>query len=335
MNIRSSIMKITPENAALVQPAQASFPPAASSYLKGMLACIVAALLFGTMFPVMTHALTHIDPFSFTALRYLVGGVCFVILLRWREGPGALGLDGHSGWLAWLLGSIGFCGFGSFVFLGQKLAGPEGALTASIMMATQPMIGLLVNSAMKRVAPPLPAFLFILMSFAGIALVVTKGDIAALLSAPQNYSANALIVVGAACWVVYTFSGAYFPRWSGVKYTTMTLLLGLPTIVGLAVALLATGAVPTPSGDDLIAILPDRLYMGPVAGFAAVLLWIVGNKILTPLNGVLFVDIVPITTFTVSALTGVVPSTGQLIGAALSGTALILNNLYQRRRAAR
>ena len=334
MNIGSSIMKITRENAAPVQPAQGSFP-ADGGYFKGMVACVVAALLFGTMFPVMTHALTHIDPFSFTALRYLLGGVCFVLLLRLREGPGALRLEGGSGWLAWLLGSVGFCGFGSFVFLGQKLAGPEGALTASIMMATQPMIGLLVNSAMKKVAPPLPAFLFILMSFVGIALVVTKGDLAALLSQPQNYSANALIVVGAACWVVYTFSGAYFPRWSPLKYTTITLLLGLPTIVGLAVALLAIGAVPVPSQADLIAILPDLLYMGPIAGFAAVLLWMTGNKILTPLNGVLFVDIVPITTFTVSALTGVVPSAGQLIGAGLSGTALILNNLYLRRRAAR
>jgi len=328
-------MKITRESVILVQPAQGSFPPAAGGYLKGMLACIVAALLFGTMFPVMTHALTHIDPFSFTALRYLIGGVCFVILLRLREGPGALSLDGGSGWLVWLLGSIGFCGFGAFVFLGQQLAGPQGALTASIMMATQPMIGLLVNSAMKRVAPPLPAFLFILMSFAGIALVVTKGDIGALLSQPQNYAANALIVVGAACWVVFTFGGAYFPRWSPLKYTTMTLLFGLPTVVGLALALLAIGAVPVPSQGDLIAILPDLLYMGPIAGFAAVLLWMTGNKILTPLNGVLFVDIVPITTFTVSALTGVVPSSGQLIGAGLSGTALVLNNLYLRRRAAR
>lgn len=52
--------------------------------------------------------------------------------------------------LAWLLGSIGFCGFGSFVFLGQQLAGREGALTASIMMATQPMMGLLVNSVVRK-----------------------------------------------------------------------------------------------------------------------------------------------------------------------------------------
>ena len=332
MIIGSSIMKISQEKVAAAPLSEAT--SSSGVYFKGMVACIVATLLFGTMFPVMTHALVHIDPFSFTALRYITAGAAFLAFLRYREGPGAFSLDGHSAWLAWLLGSVGFCGFGSFVFLGQQLAGPEGALTASIMMATQPMIGLLVNSAMKRVAPPLPAFLFILMSFAGIALVVTKGDIAALLSAPQNYSANALIVIGAACWVVYTFSGAYFPRWSALKYTTMTLMLGLSTIIALAVGFLATGVEPVPSRADLAAILPDLLYMGPVAGFVAVLMWVTGNRMLTPLNGVLFVDIVPITTFTVSALTGVVPSAGQLIGAGLSGTALILNNLYLRRRAA-
>jgi drug/metabolite transporter (DMT)-like permease len=56
------------------------------------------------------------------------------------------------------------------------LAGRDGALTASIMMATQPTIGLIVNSSARRIAPPLYSFLFILMPFAGVALVVTKGD---------------------------------------------------------------------------------------------------------------------------------------------------------------
>jgi hypothetical protein len=221
------------------------------------------------------------------------------------------------------------------VFLGQQLAGREGALTASIMMATQPMVGLLVNSAIRRSLPPLPVFGFILMSFSGIALVVTKGDISALLAEPQNYAANALIVVGAACWVVYTFGASYFPSWSSLKYTTMTLMLGLTSIIGLNLVLLATGTISLPSAADLTAIIPNLLYMGPVAGFAAVLMWATGNRILTPLNGVLFVDIVPITTFTVSALTGVVAAPLQLAGAAVTGMALILNNLYLRRRAKR
>ena len=333
MIIKAPAMKISQEKIVPATVSEGISP--AASYSKGVLLCVAAAVLFGTMFPVMTDTLTHIDPFTFTSLRYLVGGACFLILLRIKEGPGAISLKGGSTPLAWLLGSIGFCGFGSFVFLGQQLAGPEGALTASIMMATQPMVGLLVNSAIRRSLPPLPVFGFILMSFSGIALVVTKGDIGALLSEPQNYAANALIVVGAACWVVYTFSASYFPNWSTLKYTTMTLSLGLTSIIGLNVLLLATGTISLPSMANLTAIIPNLLYMGPVAGFAAVLMWTTGNRILTPLNGVLFVDIVPITTFTVSALTGVVAAPLQLAGAAVTGAALILNNLYLRRRARR
>jgi drug/metabolite transporter (DMT)-like permease len=104
-----------------------------------------------------------------------------------------------------LLGSIGFCGFGSFVFLGQQLAGEQGALSASIMMATQPMMGLLLNALVRRSAPPLPSFLFVLVSFTGVALVITGGDLRAALLAPQHFAASGPIVLGTLCWVVYTF----------------------------------------------------------------------------------------------------------------------------------
>ena len=304
-------------------------------YWKGVLLCVVATMLMGIMFPVMTDALTRIDPFSFTSLRYLVAGCAFWALLRFKEGKGALQANGESIALAWLLGSTGFCGFGSFVFLGQQLAGPEGALTASIMMATQPMMGLLVNAIVRKSVPPLYSFLFILMSFAGVALVVTKGDLAAVLREPQHYSANALIVLGALCWVIYTFGAAHFRRWSALKYTTMTTWLGLTTILGLNALLFACHAVAVPSAAALRAIVPHLLYMGPIAGFVAILFWNMGNRILTPLNGVLFMDVLPVTTFVVSSLTGIVPGRMQIVGACMTGTALILNNLYLRRRARR
>jgi hypothetical protein len=59
-----------------------------------------------------------------------------------------------------------------------------------------------------------------------------------------------------------------------------------------------------------------------------------GNKIITPLNGVLFMDVVPVTAFIISALTGLVPHPTQVYGAMITATALILNNLYQRRQLA-
>ncbi|MFM0300501.1 DMT family transporter [Paraburkholderia sediminicola] len=305
------------------------------SYWKGVVFCVLATILMGIMFPVMTSALVYIDPFTLTSLRYLIAGTAFLVLLKIKEGKGALKANGESLALAWLLGSVGFCGFGSFVFLGQQLAGREGALTASIMMATQPMMGLLVNAIARKRRPPFYSFLFILMSFAGVSLVVTKGNVAAVLREPQHYSANALIVLGALCWVIYTFGASHFKSWSALKYTTMTTWLGLTTIISLNVLLFALHAVPVPSATALRAIVPHLLYMGPIAGFIAILFWNMGNRILTPLNGVLFMDVLPVTTFVVSSLTGVVPGHWQIAGACTTGAALIFNNIYLRRQARR
>lgn len=71
--------------------------------------------------------------------------------------------------------------------------------------------------------------------------------------------------------------------------------------------------------------------MALVAGLVAVLCWNVGNRIITPTNGVLFMDVVPITAFIVSALNGVVPTNMQITGAVITAMALVLNNLNQRK----
>jgi len=65
------------------------------SYAKGLLCCLIATVSFGLMFPVMTSALTRIDPFSFTSLRYLVAGAAFLMLLQHKEGKAAFRLKGE------------------------------------------------------------------------------------------------------------------------------------------------------------------------------------------------------------------------------------------------
>jgi hypothetical protein len=56
---------------------------------------------------------------------------------------------------------------------------------------------------------------------------------------------------------------------------------------------------------------------------------------LTPLNGVPFMDVLPVTTFVVSVISGLIPTHMQIAGACMTGSALILNNLYLRQRAQR
>lgn len=302
-----------------------------NSYLKGLLCCLLATISWGAMFPVMTHALKHLDPFNFTTLRYGIAGIAFALLLLYREGRNAFRLRGERGGLAWLFGTLGFAGFGFLVFLGQHLAGPGGALTASIMMATMPMLGLLTIWALKKVRPRVSTFGFILLSFSGVVLVITNGNVAAVLHSPTSLTANLLLIAGALCWVLYTIGGSYFPTWSPVRYTTLTTLLGMISVAVIDLILMVTGTIAVPDAASVTAVIPHLLYMALVAGLIAVLCWNVGNRIVTPTNGVLFMDVVPMTAFIVSALNGVVPTHIQITGAAITAIALVLNNLNQRK----
>lgn len=302
-----------------------------NSYLKGVIFCLLATLSWGAMFPIMTHALHQIDPFTFTAFRYTIAGIIFVTFLYFREGRGAFKLDKNI-FLLWLFGSAGFAGFGFFVFLGQKIAGPDGALSASMMMATMPLLGLLLTWMLKGIRPPILTFYFIALSFLGVILVITKGSPLLIFSSPQNYGANLLMLLGAICWVLYTIGATYFPTWSPIKYTAITTLLGLPTIYIVTFLLLITGTIDFPSSSIVMSITPELIYMSLIAGFVGVLCWNAGNKIITPINGVLFMDVVPVTAFLISIMEGVVPKGGQVVGILFTVSALIFNNLYQRYR---
>ena len=305
-----------------------------SKYSTGVLFCLVATLSWGAMFPVMTSALRYVDPFTFTALRYSIAGIAFLALLISKEGVKSLDIRGERIGLAWILGTAGFAGFGFLVFLGQKLAGPTGALTASIIMATMPLQGMLVGWLVRGVKPPKVTLGFIFLSFCGVALVITHGNFSTLLFEPQKFSAYVPLLLGALCWVIYTVGASFFPKWSPYRYTTITTLLGLTSVFGINFVLLALGYIHLPPVENLVAVLPHLVYMSLIAGFVGVLSWNIGNKIITPLNGVLFMDVVPVTAFTISALTGIVPGTVQVYGATITAVALILNNLYQRQRLA-
>ncbi|WP_127959508.1 DMT family transporter [Serratia microhaemolytica] len=302
-----------------------------NSYSKGLILCLLATLSWGAMFPIMTDALQYIDPFNFTTIRYGIAGLVFALILLRIEGKKGFDLGGERWGLAWLFGTFGFAGFGFLVFLGQHMAGPSGALTASIMMATMPMLGLLTIWLLKKNRPHASTFGFILMSFSGVLLVITNGNAAAVINSPSNLVANLLLISGALCWVLYTVGASYFPHWSPVRYTTITTLLGMISVITIDVVLVTTGYIAAPNISTVVIVTPHLMYLALIAGLMAVLCWNAGNKIITPTNGVLFMDVVPVTAFIISALSGVVPTPTQLMGAAITAVALILNNLNQRK----
>lgn len=300
-----------------------------SRFFAGALACLAAVVSWGGMFPVMGSALKVMNPFLFTAIRYTTAGLMFLGFLLLREGRDSLRLEGRAA-VVWILGSLGFAGFGFLVFLGQKMAGPSGALSASVMMALMPMLSILINWFFRKIRPLRWSLAFILLSFLGVLTVVTRGRYQALLLLQDNVPADILILLGATCWVIYTIGSSYFPKWSALRYTALTTALGVPTILGVNLALFFAGHNEMVSTEALVSLLPHIAYMVLVAGFLGVLCWNSGNKIITPINGVLFMDVVPTTTFIISALRGYRFNTAELIGVSMTISALIMNNLYQR-----
>lgn len=121
---------------------------------------------------------------------------------------------------------------------------------------------------------------FILLSFSGVVLVITNGDVFAVLNSPISLAANLLLIAGALCWVLYTIGGSYFPGWSPLRYTTMTTLLGMISVVLIDLFLVGSGAISVPSAASIITIVPHLFYMALVAGLVAVLCWNVGNRII-------------------------------------------------------
>lgn len=305
------------------------------SYLNGVLLCLIATISWGTMFPVMTSALEIIDPFTFTALRYTIAGVAFMLLLLAKEGIQAFRLSDERLGLAWLFGTLGFAGFGFLVFLGQQLAGKTGALSASIMMASMPLLGLLANWVLRGNKPPLYSLFFITFSFFGVVLVITNGDIVGAFVQPQNHAADIPLILGALCWVLYTVGGTYFPKWSPYKYTAVTTVLGLTSIYAVVIVLVVLNLITVPSVQIIELVSPHLAYMALIAGVVGVLSWNMGNKIITPLNGVLFMDVVPTTAFAISAFTGAAPTNIQIVGALCTFSALLLNNIFQRHQMAK
>jgi len=294
--------------------------------LRGAGLLLLAAAAWGGLFPVAMLTLPVLDPFHMTAIRYAITAVIFVGLLVFAEGRASLKTDGRALRIAGL-GSAGFAGLGLLVFVGLEHSRPEHG---AIIMALQPLIAALAAWLLRGVRPPRATLGFLGVALAGVLLVVTKGHVTGLFSDGTGFG-DVLMLLGAVSWVVYTLGAADFPTWSPLRYTALTCLLGLPAIVAAMVVATATGYVSTPSVADVESVGWQLAYIVGVASVLGVLSWNVGNKLVGVVNGVLFINFVPVTVFAIRIAQGHRFQPIEFVGAALVIGALVANNLVVRR----
>ena len=298
-------------------------------YTLGIILSLIATIAWGGMFPVMAPALKIIDPFYFTLFRYGTVAIIFAILLLIIEGPSSFKPEGHF-FNLWLLGSFAFADFNLLVFLGQHAAGESGSLIASVMMAVQPLIGAVVTWIMYKKTPKRITFISMLIAFVGVFLVITKGNPAILFQGHDTLVATGLIFLADLFWVLFTTGGTKYKNWSILRYSTLTTVYGVFTLIIIVVFATLVGWLKVPTTTQVGGIRNALIYMITFAGVIAVFSWNYGNRLLGPVNGILFMNVEPITAFIIMAITGYKVSIFEIIGCVLTIVALVMNNLALR-----
>lgn len=297
--------------------------------LWGAVLCFVAAVSWGAMFPVAHAAFKHIDPFYFTIIRYGAVTILLVAMLLWKEGKQAFRFEGK-GLQLWFFGTMAFTVYNLFIFWGEDLLGEPGVMVASINESLMPMISIVIVWMLYKKRPHTFTLACVIVALIGAVFVITKGDIQSFLSATDNLIPSILIFLAVVGWVIYTMGGSKFSSWSVLRYSTLSCLLGTITAgVVVAVATLI-GYVSIPTDEEITATAPHLLFMILFPGLIALLGWNIGVSILSPINALLFINFVPVTTLLVSIFQGYHVTMFDILGTAFIILSLVANNLFVR-----
>ena len=295
----------------------------------GAFLCFIASASWGAMFPVANSAFKAIDPFYFTLIRYVSVTILLVILLWWKEGKQAFRLE-KRGLSLWFFGTMAFVVYNLFIFWGEDLMGEPGIMVASISEAMMPMISIVIVWFISRQKPHGFTLTCVFTAFIGVMLVITKGDLRTFLTATDDIIPSLLIFLAVIGWVVYTMGGNQFSEWSSLRYSTLSCLLGTATACVIVFFVTLTGYISVPTLATVQTVSPHMLFMIVFPGIIALLGWNVGVRILSPLNGLLFINFVPVTTFVISFVQGYQLTVFDYIGTVFIILSLVGNNIFLR-----
>lgn len=300
-----------------------------NSIFLGATLCFIAAASWGAMFPVAHSAFNHIDPFYFTIIRYASVSIILVLILLWKEGKQAFRFEGK-GLALWFFGTMAFTVYNLFIFWGEDLLGQSGVMVASIMESLMPMVSIVIAWMIFKHRPHPFTLICVLVSFIGAVLVITKGDLKAFLGATDHVIPSILILIAVIGWVIYTLGGSEFSDWSALRYSTLSCLLGTITAIVITIGITLLGYISVPSVDAIVTVSPHLLFMIIFPGVIALLGWNIGVSILSPLNGLLFINFVPVTTLSISIIQGNAVTMFDILGTTFIIIALLSNNVYVR-----
>ena len=250
------------------------------------------------------------------AFLFLIGFARFRGELKWR-------ISGQQLALFFLLGFCGFCVHNYLMF---KALEHIQASTGAVINGAIPLIVVLLDFLVFRKTINRIAFIGILIGIVGTAIVVSHGDIAAVIERGLGFG-ELLFLVAITGWAVYSIAARpLFATVSPIMITAYTCLTGA---VLLAPAAITTMPLAGPLFADWqllgAAILQAVFVVG--IGF----LWFYeGVKNIGPARTSVYINLIPIFAIILSAITiGEKPHASLYVGGALTLIGLGVVNYFQ------
>jgi drug/metabolite transporter (DMT)-like permease len=295
----------------------------------GLLATVGAVVIWGLQVPIGKRVLAEADGITLAVLRYSVATLGFCGLLVLREGVAALSPSGHSRVL-WVSGGIGIGGSVMLFFVGLTLTRPE---SAAIIGALQPGLAVLAQWLIYRRRPARFTLACIVVAFLGVVLVVSRGGQIFSGASPlslQEMIGNLLVFIGSLAWVTYSIAIAPISHWSSARISALTCAFGIAVSIPVWLISNGLGLTRFPANPDT-RMIAELAFLAIGGALVAIFLWNTGLRRIGVVNAVLLGSLSPVVAFIALAIMGAEFQRSELLGVGLVVSALIANNLNERR----
>ncbi|MGE4353332.1 MAG: DMT family transporter [Oscillospiraceae bacterium] len=284
----------------------------------------ITALIWGSAFVAQSVGMDYVKPFTFTAVRSLIGGITLIPviflmdLLRKREG----GTKKAGSRRDLMIGGVS-CGIvlfvaSSFQQVGMSLGTPPGkaGFITALYILVVPIIGLILK---KPVRPIL--WLCVAASILGLYLLCTDGGLGSITTG------DFLVFICAFCFAAHIQIIDYFsPKVDGVRMSCIQFFIC--GIISFFVMLFTEN----PSMEALLAAKTSILYAGVMSSGVAYTMQILGQKHTSPTVASLIMSLESV----FAVLAGIVilhqiPSLRDILGCIIMFTAIIVAQLPEKK----
>lgn len=255
---------------------------------------LLVPLFWGGAFGSTKHVLAELPPLTVAAIRFLCAGLLMSLWAMWRKE-----WDWHAIGQSWLgllgLGAVGIFGYNAFFNIGmQYTSAINGALVIVINPVTTSMVAVLFLGERWSGRQGLGA----LLSMVGVLIVITRGDLSALLSLSLNK--GEVILLGAVvAWTTYTsLAKIVMRRISPTMATAVSMVAG-----GL---MLLVASLPERGWEKLpgisFQVAAELAYLSIFASFIAFLLFNMGVREIGASKASAYINLMPVNAVLIAAL---------------------------------